>query len=180
MTIESLLALLKNEVSEVSRVQPSNGAAPRRYLIKPEEVSQVSGNAAVSKPETPNTSGNQRGVSARSASTLACTPDTRATLQPAFTGANEQALRLAGADDFAEALGEPYSGDHLAEVYSGKLDPDQRSYHWLVLLPPQEFEDHFPEPVSRFELAKKYPPRAVLIPFVTVADMASLWSPLSK
>ena len=82
--------------------------------------------------------------------------------------------------DTVEVFGQPYSGDRLLELYSGELDANQRSYHWLVLMPPQQSEEHFSEPMTRDELARKYPPPAVLIPFVTAADMASLWRPHAK
>ena len=99
-------------------------------------------------------------------------PATRVELERHYPGA----LLVALPD---EPIG-PIPRDRLREVYSGNLDSGQRSYHWLILLPAEELEQHFPEAIARAELAKKYPPPAVLIPFVTAADMASLWPPRAK
>jgi hypothetical protein len=81
--------------------------------------------------------------------------------------------------DIAEAFDQPRQRDQFRE-YTVGLDPCQRSYHWLILLPTSELEEHFQEPITRAQLANHYPPPAVLIPFVTAADMASLWPPASS
>jgi hypothetical protein len=90
MGLDSLLASLKSEVSEVSRVQGCKGAAFERYPVKPEGVSEVSSGNVGALRETPATPPAKPEVSTRAASVGACTPDTPATPQELNTQTGAQ------------------------------------------------------------------------------------------
>ena len=79
MTLDALLASLKNGVSEVTGVQASEDKAFARNPGKWSGVAEVSGTTTGTKTATPETPPNPTGVSPKPASLLACTRETPVT-----------------------------------------------------------------------------------------------------
>lgn len=75
MALDSLLTLLKSEVSGVSRVQANSGGACERYPMKPSRALQVSTLGAGAAADTPDTPRSPPWVSRKPAPLLGCTPD---------------------------------------------------------------------------------------------------------
>ena len=135
--------------------------ALRDWVLDPKRAAQARGVATPATPASPN------GANAGKSSP-------KPAVQP------QELQSDASPPDVGEVSSQTTKHERLLDLYSSPLDSEQRSYHWLVLVPPREIEEHFQDAITRAQLAKKYPPPAVLIPFVTAADMASLWSPLAK
>ncbi|UZR27872.1 hypothetical protein [Methylococcus mesophilus] len=76
MTLETLLTLLETEVSRVSWVQATNGAASSRYPKQGARVSGVSRSARPPLPDTSDTSPKKQGYQPEALLHKGCTLDT--------------------------------------------------------------------------------------------------------
>lgn len=172
MALDSLLASLKSEVSEVAKVQVNNGGACGRYPTKPGEVSGVSTPGPASAPDTCDTLSDPPRVSRKPLQLLGCPLDTLDTLDTPENG---------------NAAGKPESRCHwlmsLSEIAKVKAwlsfigEDDQETIAEVVeaCQADPEAGDYFIERSA--ELPARAPTRAQEVPRLVTCSACQHWRP---